>query len=106
MKICILKKSLNLPHDNIVNIPGGHGIEINVHLIFLEYSSDLRNYHVTDQPWYNSNLFVSRAEYGEKTVQKLNLRVDNIMFDLVQEKTKTQNVNEELDQTFNLFVAH
>merc|ERR1712228_94290 len=48
----------------------------------------------------------SRAEYGEKTVQKLNLRVDNIMYDLVQEKTKTQNVNEELDQTFNLFVNH
>merc|ERR1719507_2372970 len=47
----------------------------------------------------------SRAEYGEKTVQKLNLRVDNIMYDLVQEKTKTQNVNEELDQTFNLFVG-
>merc|ERR1711994_1239351 len=23
----------------------------------------------------------SRAEYGEKTVQKLNLRIDNIMFD-------------------------
>ena len=46
MKICILKKLLNLPHDNIVNIPGGHGIEINVNLIFLEYSSDLRNYHV------------------------------------------------------------
>lgn len=45
-----------------------------------------------------------RAEYGEKTVQKLNLRIDNIMYDLVQEKTKTQTVNDELDQTFNLFV--
>merc|ERR1712109_166496 len=48
----------------------------------------------------------SRAEYGEKTVQKLNLRIDNIMYDLVQEKTKTQTVNDELDQTFNLFVTH
>merc|ERR1712168_920347 len=48
----------------------------------------------------------SRAEYGEKTVQKLNLRIDNIMGDLVQEKTKTQTVNDELDQTFNLFVTH
>merc|ERR1711983_601610 len=47
----------------------------------------------------------SRAEYGEKTVQKLNLRIDNIMYDLVQEKTKTQTVNDELDQTFNLFVT-
>merc|ERR1712029_545496 len=47
-----------------------------------------------------------RAEYGEKTVQKLNLRIDNIMYDLVQEKTKTQTVNDELDQTFNLFVTH
>merc|ERR1712086_687857 len=47
----------------------------------------------------------SRAEYGEKTVQKLNLRIDNIMGDLVQEKTKTQTVNDELDQTFNLFVT-
>merc|ERR1712061_174356 len=43
----------------------------------------------------------SRAEYGEKTVQKLNLRIDNVMSDLVGEKTKTQTVNEELDQTFN-----
>ena len=50
--------------------------------------------------------FLSRAEYGEKTVQKLNLRIDNIMYDLVQEKTKTQTVNDELDQTFNLFVTH
>merc|ERR1712223_1019240 len=48
----------------------------------------------------------ARAEYGEKTVQKLNLRIDNIMYDLVQEKTKTQTVNDELDQTFNLFVTH
>merc|ERR1712117_656533 len=48
----------------------------------------------------------SRAEYGEKTVQKLNLRIDNIMFDLVAEKMKTQNVNDELDQTFELFVNH
>ncbi len=45
-----------------------------------------------------------RAEYGEKTVQKLNLRIDNIMYDLVAEKTKTQTVNDELDQTFELFV--
>merc|ERR1712095_124270 len=48
----------------------------------------------------------SRAEYGEKTVQKLNLRIDSIIFDLVQEKMKTQNVNDEVDQTFELFVNH
>merc|ERR1711973_689343 len=48
----------------------------------------------------------SRAEYGEKTVQKLNLRIDNVMSDLVVEKTKTQTVNEELDQTFELFSTH
>merc|ERR1712109_94617 len=48
----------------------------------------------------------ARAEYGEKTVQKLNLRVDSIIADLVTEKMKTQNVNDELDQTFELFVAH
>merc|ERR1711976_571155 len=48
----------------------------------------------------------ARAEDGGKTVQKLNLRIDNIMYDLVQEKTKTQTVNDELDQTFNLFVTH
>merc|ERR1712130_486169 len=47
----------------------------------------------------------ARAEYGEKTVQKLNLRVDSIITDLVAEKMKTQNVNDELDQTFELFVA-
>ena len=47
-----------------------------------------------------------RAEYGEKTVQKLNLRIDNVMNDLVVEKTKTQTVNEELDQTFELFSTH
>merc|ERR1712077_41185 len=46
----------------------------------------------------------SRAEYGEKTVQKLNLRVDGIITDLVTEKMKTQNVNDELDQTVALFV--
>ena len=46
----------------------------------------------------------SRAEYGEKTVQEQNLRVDTIMFDLVAEKMKTQNVNDELDQTFELFI--
>merc|ERR1712018_209245 len=45
-----------------------------------------------------------RAEYGEKTVQKLNLRIDSIITDLVTEKMKTQNVNDELDQTFALFV--
>jgi seryl-tRNA synthetase len=45
-----------------------------------------------------------RAEYGEKSVQKLNLRIDNIMFDLVSEKMKTQTVNDELDQTFELFM--
>lgn len=45
-----------------------------------------------------------RAEYGEKTVQKLNLRIDNIIFDLVAEKMKTQTVNDELDQTFELFM--
>merc|ERR1712108_89041 len=48
----------------------------------------------------------SRAEYGEKTVQKLNLRIDNIMGDLVTEKMKTQTVNDELDQTFELFVGN
>lgn len=46
----------------------------------------------------------ARAEYGEKTVQKQNLRVDLIMNDLVAEKMKTQNVNDELDQTFDLFI--
>merc|ERR1711972_1272357 len=48
----------------------------------------------------------ARAEYGEKTVQKLNLRVDSIITDLVAEKMKTQNINDELDQTFELFVNH
>ncbi len=58
-------------------------------------------------PFWTPNLMCLyfRAEYGEKTVQKLNLRIDNIMFDLVTEKTKTQNVNDERDQTFELFVA-
>ena len=49
-------------------------------------------------------MLIHRAEYGEKTVQKLNLRVDAIMFDLVTEKMKTQNVNDDLDQTFELFI--
>merc|ERR1719312_425716 len=48
----------------------------------------------------------ARAEYGEKTVQKSNLRVDTIIADLVTEKLKTQNVNDEVDQTFELFVNH
>ena len=47
-----------------------------------------------------------RAEYGEKTVQKLNLRIDNIMNDLVAEKMKTQDVNDQLDETFELFSTH
>merc|ERR1712179_176270 len=47
-----------------------------------------------------------RGEYGEKTVQKLNLRIDSIITDLVTEKMKTQNVNDEVDQTFELFVNH
>ena len=47
-----------------------------------------------------------RGEYGEKTVQKLNLRIDSIITDLVTEKMKTQNVNDEADQTFELFVNH
>ena len=47
-----------------------------------------------------------RAEYGEKTVQKLNLRIDGIMNDLVVEKTKTQDVNDQLDETFELFSTH
>ena len=46
----------------------------------------------------------SRAEYGEKTVQKLNLRIDNIIFDLVAEKMRTQTVNDQLDETFELFM--
>merc|ERR1711997_1237528 len=48
----------------------------------------------------------ARAEYGEKTVQKLNLRIDGIMADLVTENTKTENFNDEVDQTFELFVNH
>merc|ERR1712150_305828 len=48
----------------------------------------------------------SRAEYGEKSVQKLNLRIDSIMADLVVEKTKTQDVNDQLDETFELFSTH
>merc|ERR1711874_948000 len=47
----------------------------------------------------------SRAEYGEKTVQKLNLRIDNIMVDLVAEKMQTQTVNDQLDETFELFMG-
>merc|ERR1712241_1136805 len=47
----------------------------------------------------------ARAEYGEKTVQKLNLRIDNIMFDLVAEKMRTQTVNDQLDETFELFMG-
>ena len=47
-----------------------------------------------------------RAEYGEKSVQKLNLRIDGIMADLVVEKTKTQDVNDQLDETFELFSTH
>ena len=47
-----------------------------------------------------------RAEYGEKSVQKLNLRIDSIMADLVVEKTKTQDVNDQLDETFELFSTH
>merc|ERR1719435_517302 len=47
-----------------------------------------------------------RGEYGEKTVQKLNLRIDSIITDLVTEKMKTQNINDEVDQTFELFVNH
>merc|ERR1712141_307201 len=45
-----------------------------------------------------------RAEYGEKTVQKLNLRIDSIIFDLVAEKMRTQTVNDQLDETFELFM--
>merc|ERR1719412_2835873 len=46
----------------------------------------------------------SAAEYGEKTVQKLNLRIDGIMADLVTEKMKTENFNEQLDDTFEVFM--
>ena len=54
---------------------------------------------------YNIVLYF-RAEYGEKSVQKLNLRIDSIMADLVVEKTKTQDVNDQLDETFELFSTH
>jgi hypothetical protein len=50
------------------------------------------------------HFFNFRAEYGEKTVQKLNLRIDTIISDLVVERSKTQNVNDQLDETFELFV--
>ncbi len=56
------------------------------------------------RPTFADTSFFFRAEYGEKTVQKLNLRIDNIMNDLVAEKMKTQNVNDDLDQTFELFI--
>ena len=46
----------------------------------------------------------SRAEYGEETAQKLNLRIDSIIFDLVAEKMRTQTVNDQLDETFELFM--
>ena len=36
----------------------------------------------------------------------LTLRVDSIITELVFEKIKTQNVNDEVDQTFELFVDH
>jgi hypothetical protein len=53
---------------------------------------------------WNLYLIIFRAEYGEKTVQKLNLRIDTIISDLVVERSKTQNVNDQLDETFELFV--
>lgn len=53
---------------------------------------------------FTSFLCIDRAEYGEKTVQKQNLRVDAIMFDLVSEKMRTQTVNDQLDETFELFM--
>jgi hypothetical protein len=52
----------------------------------------------------NPPYLIFRAEYGEKTVQKLNLRIDTIISDLVVERSKTQNVNDQLDETFELFV--
>ena len=55
---------------------------------------------------YQFCAFIDRAEYGEKTVQKLNLRIDNIMVDLVAEKMQTQTVNDQLDETFELFMGH
>ena len=54
---------------------------------------------------FKSSLCIDRAEYGEKTVQKQNLRVDAIMFDLVSEKMRTQTVNDQLDETFGLFMG-
>jgi hypothetical protein len=47
----------------------------------------------------------NRAEYGEKSVQKLNLRIDSIMNDLVAEKMKTQNVNVRNLHTFKHTIA-
>ena len=55
---------------------------------------------------YGCKLIFCRAEYGEKSVQKLNLRIDSIMNDLVVEKMKTQDVNDQLDETFELFSTH
>ena len=81
------------------NVNGCENVNFIVAL-FMDGFDKLKSFKCFKLP-FNS---IRRAEYGEKTVQKLNLRIDSIINELVAERCKTQNVNDQLDETFELFV--
>ncbi len=44
---------------------------------------------------------VSRAEYGEMNITKLNIRIDDIEDEIIREKVKIKKVSDELGDTFD-----
>lgn len=43
----------------------------------------------------------NRTEYGEKSIRKLNHRIDEIEDDIVRQKQKIMKISDELNETFN-----
>ena len=49
---------------------------------------------------------VSRYEYGEMNITKLNQRIDDIEDEIYREKLKIKKCSDELDDTFDDMIAN
>ena len=51
-------------------------------------------------------IYLSRYEYGEMNITKLNQRIDDIEDEIYREKLKIKKVADELGETFDDMLAH
>ena len=53
-----------------------------------------------------NNNDLSRFEYGEMNITKLNIRIDDIEDEIYREKLKIKRCSDELDETFDDMIEH